>query len=169
MGLSLWSNRSSFGHRSNRCRWPWLLPDIHLPLEPQAWCSLSTRLVRVQDRPLMATTNSSIPLPNPFTPLAFLPPVNADQLQIATYLCMLSTGVSVNALSFLGFWLNWLPCVKVYIWDWLCSISEEIRMYRMGWTGLPRIAYFFSRSVIRVICRVILNHSQIGCIGVLLE
>jgi hypothetical protein len=38
----------------------------------------------------------SIPLPNPFTPLVFLPPTLASQLEILTYLGVVCLGISMH-------------------------------------------------------------------------
>jgi hypothetical protein len=43
----------------------------------------------------MATNNTLPPLPNPFTPLAFLPPVLANQLQASIYIAIASLSVSI--------------------------------------------------------------------------
>jgi hypothetical protein len=52
----------------------------------------------------MATTgnNGTIPLPNPFTPLAFLPPALADKYQVVIYVYVATMAVSNLFRIFFG-------------------------------------------------------------------
>jgi len=72
-------------------------------------------------------SNVTHPLPNPFTPLAFLPPTVALQLETARYLHVGTFGA--------------------FVWDWLMSMSEEYEMLRKStWNrSFPLIAYFVVR------------------------
>jgi hypothetical protein len=73
----------------------------------------------------MATNSTIPPLPNPFTPLAFLPPDIADQLQAEIYVFM--------------------AVLSAFIWDWLMSIPKEIEMCRKRKVSLAVVVYFLSR------------------------
>ena len=54
----------------------------------------------------MATNHTFPPLPNPFTPLAFLPPTIADQFQISIYLFIGTLAVSMFCIIQVDF--GWL-------------------------------------------------------------
>jgi len=73
----------------------------------------------------MASTNTTLVLPNPYTPLAFLPPTLADQFQISAY-------VFVVGLS-------------AFVWDWLMSIPDEYTFLRKTKISVPNVVYFLSR------------------------
>ncbi|KZP07076.1 hypothetical protein FIBSPDRAFT_965946 [Athelia psychrophila] len=64
-------------------------------------------------------------LPNPYTPLAFLPPEVADQYQILGY-------VYVGTLA-------------AYSWDWFISIPEEWRVVKKSGMTRPNVVYAISR------------------------
>jgi hypothetical protein len=63
----------------------------------------------------MSANNSAIPLPNPFTPLAFLPPDVAHQLQFAQYLAVAASAVSIAHI-----------CLPVHLTDSITA--EDIRV-----------------------------------------
>jgi hypothetical protein len=62
---------------------------------------------------------ASPPLPNPFTPLAFLPPVFAGQAQASAYISVAVLSVSFIIADYSTCtWLNlFLPHAS--LWDWL--------------------------------------------------
>jgi hypothetical protein len=64
-------------------------------------------------------------LPNPTTPLAFLPPTIAEQFQVAVYLAVAS--------------------MAAFIWDWLTAIPDEIKLLRGRRLDPPVVVYFLSR------------------------
>ncbi|KAJ3489007.1 hypothetical protein NLJ89_g11566 [Agrocybe chaxingu] len=76
-------------------------------------------------------------LPNPFTPMAFLPPDIAFQVTVASYILVGSLGV--------------------LIWDILNNLSSDYRLLTKYRIGLPTIAYFISRvgSLAYVLCSTI--------------
>jgi len=75
----------------------------------------------------MASLNSSVPpILNPYTPLAYLPPSLANQLQILCYL--------------------FVATLSAFVYDWLMAMPDEYRMIRKGEPlSIPIIAYFLSR------------------------
>jgi hypothetical protein len=91
-------------------------------------------------------TNSTLQLPNPHMPLAYLPPELASAYQGVTYLFVGTLSVSSNYFS-----KNLAEichhCGKAFIWDWLMSIPEEIAICRQRKFGPAIVAYFLSRSV----------------------
>ncbi|KAF4609851.1 hypothetical protein D9613_010431 [Agrocybe pediades] len=71
-------------------------------------------------------TNGTIPaLPNPFTPMAFLPPDLAFQVTISTYILIGSCGIMV--------------------WDILNNLPSDIRLLKDYRITYPTIVYFISR------------------------
>jgi hypothetical protein len=70
-------------------------------------------------------TNTTLVLPNPNTPLAFLPPEVADQFQVSAY-------VMVAGLS-------------AFVWDWLMSIPDEYKLLRKSRSPMIHGVYFLSR------------------------
>jgi hypothetical protein len=92
----------------------------------------------------MATNSTLPPLPNPFTPMAFLPPTLAAQLQADIYLNVACMAVSCQIRDVDSRTLNLPPAAKAYTWDWLMSIPEEIAMCRRR-LHLAHLAYFLSR------------------------
>lgn len=46
---------------------------------------------------MAANTTATMLLPNPLTPLAFLPPALADEFQVTSYVNVASLAVSINA------------------------------------------------------------------------
>ncbi|KIM77109.1 hypothetical protein PILCRDRAFT_12289 [Piloderma croceum F 1598] len=76
----------------------------------------------------MASNISTIPpdaILNPYTPLVFLPPNIAYQLQVICY-------IHVATLA-------------AFTWDWLMAIPEEYRIIRQVGLSRPNVAYFLSR------------------------
>ncbi|KAH8105157.1 hypothetical protein BXZ70DRAFT_998341 [Cristinia sonorae] len=67
------------------------------------------------------------PLPNPLTPLAWLPPDIAVQLEASRYLYITTFGA--------------------WIWDFLMSLPEEFRMLRKFRLGRTDVVYVLARSV----------------------
>jgi hypothetical protein len=89
--------------------------------------------------------NSTIPtLPNPFTPLAFLPPALAGQHEAAIYVsvAMLSARTVLPSMLRL-YWAHFN--LKAFSWDWIMSLPEEIKMCRQREFTPAIIAYFLSR------------------------
>ncbi|KAH8087791.1 hypothetical protein BXZ70DRAFT_955161 [Cristinia sonorae] len=69
--------------------------------------------------------DSGIPqLPNPLTPLAWLPPHLADQFETARYICAVTVGA--------------------FMWDVLVSLSEEYTLFRRKFR-LPDLVYVLAR------------------------
>ncbi|EIM79593.1 uncharacterized protein STEHIDRAFT_19373, partial [Stereum hirsutum FP-91666 SS1] len=62
---------------------------------------------------------------NPFTPLAFLPPTLASQLEASRYL--------------------YVATLAAFIWDMAMAMPDEYRMLVSGRFGLPIVAYVVSR------------------------
>jgi hypothetical protein len=95
----------------------------------------------------MATSNTSISLPNPFTPLAFLPPDIAGQVQAMIYITIATTAVSIGLQIDLPLHSHRQPhlFVKVYASDWLSALPEELRMARKDTRSVALIPYFLSR------------------------
>ena len=56
----------------------------------------------------MATNSTLPPLPNPFTPLAFLPPTLADQFQTSVYLFVGTFAVSMRSTIFEADLVGWI-------------------------------------------------------------
>ncbi|KAF8154826.1 hypothetical protein B0H34DRAFT_718046 [Crassisporium funariophilum] len=73
----------------------------------------------------MASSDGAPQLPNPFTPMAFLPPELAFQVTISTYILVGSLGVM--------------------IWDILNNLQGDIKLLFKHKIGLPTVAYFISR------------------------
>ncbi|KAJ3506391.1 hypothetical protein NLJ89_g6894 [Agrocybe chaxingu] len=90
-------------------------------------------------------TDMAMPnLPNPFTPMAFLPPDVAFQATIATY-------VLVGAAS-------------VLLWDILSHLVDDYRLLIHFKIGLPTITYFISRfaALTSLVGYVVINTTPIG-------
>jgi hypothetical protein len=105
----------------------------------QALSALSFLHVRSRT---MATNDTHTPLPNPFTPLAFLPPSLAGQFEVVTYVYLVTLSVSTFPSTPSFVLIN--PS-KAFSWDWLMSIQEEAKMCRQRKFGVAIIAYFLSR------------------------
>ncbi|KAF8207921.1 hypothetical protein K438DRAFT_1904628 [Mycena galopus ATCC 62051] len=72
----------------------------------------------------MASFNVS-DLPNPFTPLAFLPPDNAHQVQVEEYVLVGTAGA--------------------FVWEILSSLYSDYRLVAKCRVGLPTYTYLFAR------------------------
>ncbi|CAA7262467.1 unnamed protein product [Cyclocybe aegerita] len=83
-------------------------------------------------------------IPNPFTPMAFLPPDVALQVTIATY-------ILVGAAS-------------VLLWDILSHLVDDYRLLTRFKIGLPTITYFISRfaALTSLAGYVVINTTPIG-------
>ncbi|KAF8154858.1 hypothetical protein B0H34DRAFT_718261 [Crassisporium funariophilum] len=83
-------------------------------------------------------------LPNPLTPMAFLPPDIAFQVTIASYILVGSCGV--------------------LIWDILNNLSNDYRLLTKYKIGLPTTAYFLSRcgALGYVLCSTIFETAAAG-------
>ncbi|KAF7377849.1 hypothetical protein MSAN_00208400 [Mycena sanguinolenta] len=66
-------------------------------------------------------------LPNPFTPLAFLPPALANQFEVSRYFCAATLGA--------------------YVWDIGLNLGHDYALLFEHKVYFPTIAYFFSRAV----------------------
>ncbi|KAI0783198.1 hypothetical protein C8Q75DRAFT_726448 [Abortiporus biennis] len=75
----------------------------------------------------MSSNVTNTTLPNPFTPLAFLPPDIAHQVQVAQLLIM----------TVIGAWM----------WDYLMSLYEEYSMFTKHKLALSDLVYALSRIV----------------------
>ncbi|KAG2077122.1 hypothetical protein BDR04DRAFT_1067709 [Suillus decipiens] len=73
----------------------------------------------------MANCTPTVEIPNPCTSLAFLPSETAVQLEVSRYL----------------YWAT----VGAFLWDWIVSMPDEIRIIRKTGIRLPVIAYLISR------------------------
>ncbi|KAF7335932.1 hypothetical protein MSAN_02306500 [Mycena sanguinolenta] len=69
--------------------------------------------------------NSTTALPNPFTPLAFLPPALAGQVEVAGYFYAATLGG--------------------YVWDIGLNLGNDYTLLFKHRVGFPTIVYFFSR------------------------
>ncbi|KAJ3506386.1 hypothetical protein NLJ89_g6893 [Agrocybe chaxingu] len=76
--------------------------------------------------PMGSLTAHAMPaLPNPFTPMAFLPPDIAFQVTVATYVVVGTT--------------------SVILWDVLIHLTDDYRLLAYFTVNLPTIVYFISR------------------------
>ncbi|KAF9567211.1 hypothetical protein CPC08DRAFT_617773, partial [Agrocybe pediades] len=90
-------------------------------------------------------SNETIPqLPNPFTPMAFLPPDIAYQVTVASYILVGSLGVLV--------------------WDILNNLGSDFRILFKHRITIPTIAYFISRlgSLAYVLASTIFETAHFG-------
>ncbi|KAJ6454670.1 hypothetical protein C8R45DRAFT_915178 [Mycena sanguinolenta] len=71
--------------------------------------------------------NNTADLPNPFTPLAFLPPALASQVEVSRYLYTATLGA--------------------YVWDIALNLGNDYRLLIKHRVGFPTIVYFFSRAM----------------------
>ncbi|PFH50121.1 hypothetical protein AMATHDRAFT_145912 [Amanita thiersii Skay4041] len=87
---------------------------------------------------------ASPPLPNPNTPLAFLPPDLADQYEISRHIYTATIGA--------------------FIWDILTHLPEDYRLLFKYRVRLPTVAYFFSRilSLAYVTTSTVFQISKVG-------
>ncbi|EJD00308.1 uncharacterized protein FOMMEDRAFT_91359 [Fomitiporia mediterranea MF3/22] len=91
----------------------------------------------------MLSVNCSA-LPNPETPLAFLPPDLASQLEVSRYIYVASLGA--------------------FIWDILSNVPSDYQLLFKHRIGIPTAVYFFSR--ITAFAYVVTNTVfQIGSVG----
>ncbi|KAJ6454671.1 hypothetical protein C8R45DRAFT_1037669 [Mycena sanguinolenta] len=71
--------------------------------------------------------NNTADLPNPFTPLAFLPPALASKVEVSRYLYAATLGA--------------------YLWDIALNLGNDYRLLFKHRVGFPTIVYFFSRAM----------------------
>ena len=96
------------------------------------------------------TTNSTLPpLPNPFTPLAFLPRDVADKFEVSIYVFVACLSVSIHlriprGIRVYVFWLS-TSNSKAYMIEWVMTVREEINIFRSRPVRPVTIAYFASR------------------------
>jgi len=91
----------------------------------------------------MASNETAPQLPNPFTPLAFLPPDIAFQITIASYILVGTLGVSSTLLGISQY--NLIHLNQVLVWDILNNIGGDFKLLFKHRISLPTIAYFLSR------------------------
>lgn len=101
-------------------------------------------LTRMPSLCIMATSNDSLVLPNPYTPLAFLPPTLADDFQFSGYVFVAGTCVRVCK--------DWktsspshFPTFQVFVWDWFMSIPDEYRLLSKTSFSKSNCVYLLSR------------------------
>lgn len=81
----------------------------------------------------MNSTSPSMALPNPYTPMAFLTPKEAEEYQVSTYVYFASLG----ALA----------------WDWLMSIPDEWTIMSRGSVfSLSKVVYMAARLFSLIFC-----------------
>jgi hypothetical protein len=88
-------------------------------------------------------TNSTVPPSNAFTPLAFLPADIAFAIQFTAFMSCGTFGVSIFSLS--PWMAERIPPRKAFLWDWIMSASDEMRMVRARKFNIPVFVYFVSR------------------------
>jgi len=97
------------------------------------------------------TTADALPLlPNPLTPMAFLPPEIAFELTLLKYVFVGTLGVRTTWIlcqKLIKALISFLGTVKAVIWDTIMSISVDYHLLRDCKFTLPTIVYFFSRWV----------------------
>ncbi|KZP10661.1 hypothetical protein FIBSPDRAFT_937892 [Athelia psychrophila] len=70
--------------------------------------------------------------PNPYTPMAFLPPSLAQEYEVTTLIYLTSTGA--------------------LIWDWLMNMPDEYRIASLVGIPISKIAYFCARVFSLAFC-----------------
>ncbi|KZP08596.1 hypothetical protein FIBSPDRAFT_938926 [Athelia psychrophila] len=73
----------------------------------------------------MSSSTASLQLPNPYTPMAYLPPELAASNELAAYIYVASLGVLA--------------------WDWLMSMPDEYRILSTGRISQSKITYVSAR------------------------
>ncbi|KZP11067.1 hypothetical protein FIBSPDRAFT_1051000 [Athelia psychrophila] len=73
----------------------------------------------------MSSSTASLQPPNPYTPMAYLPPELAASQEIAAYIYIASLGVLA--------------------WDWLMSMPDEYRILSTGRISKSKVAYISAR------------------------
>ena len=81
-------------------------------------------------------------LPNPFTPLAFLPPPLANQLEASRYLFAATVGVRSN--RHLPGRID-LHLAQAYVWDIGLNLGNDYTLLFKHRVRFPTIVYFMSR------------------------
>ena len=69
----------------------------------------------------------SIPLDQIPTPLVFLNPSLAHNINLATYIHIASTGVSLQWAR-KAHWFNWIGHLQILIWDVINNLRNDLRM-----------------------------------------
>jgi len=126
------------------------MPEPKLKRNLSASTSLLLHILRLL---AMATNNSSISgavpqLPNPFTPMAFLPPEAAYRVTISNYICVGTMGVCDYQYRFaLSFYSISLVIFQMMTWDILSNLRQDYALLFKFLMRAPTIVYFISRSV----------------------
>lgn len=68
-------------------------------------------------------------LPNPETSLAWLPPVEAHQFEVARYIAVGTAGVSIFVYGARSSQLKNVIC-QGWIWDILMGLGDEVKMFQ---------------------------------------
>ena len=90
--------------------------------------------------------NSTYPIVNPYTPLAFIPPDLANQFVLVVYMLAATVGVrgvlsyDIGTVSEMRVLLT-----QIWFWDVVMSIPEEIRMCAGRKLTVTDLIYFSSR------------------------
>ncbi|KAF5329597.1 hypothetical protein D9619_009380 [Psilocybe cf. subviscida] len=97
------------------------------------------------------TTNIPTILPNPFTPMAFLPPDVARQVTVLAYVLV---GIT-----------------SVLIWDVLCHLKDDYLLLTQHRINLPVVVYFVARlfSLLYLIGYTVANTAPIGNCSVVIQ
>ncbi|KAF5329786.1 hypothetical protein D9619_009093 [Psilocybe cf. subviscida] len=98
----------------------------------------------------VAPINSSF-LPNPFTPMAFLPPDVARQVVVSVYVLVGTT--------------------SILIWDVLCHLKDDYRLLTQYRINFTMVVYFVARSfnLLYLIGYIIVNSAPIGNCSVVMR
>jgi hypothetical protein len=82
-------------------------------------------------------------LPNILPLLAVSTPSQAVEYLVECYVCI--AVISVSTLPFRIASLDFESSPKIYGWDWIVSIPDEVRMCRQRKLSIALIPYFLSR------------------------
>lgn len=121
----------------------WLTCSIKWPLYLGSFKFSPSEL---QPHDTMAASNTTITLPNPYTPMAFVPPSLATNMTHEIYAAVGSLAVSFA--RFLWYRINcWLIQRQVLLWDILLHVAQDYSLAVKFGINLSFIIYLIARWV----------------------
>ena len=95
----------------------------------------------------LTDSNSSIAVPNPNTPLAFLPPTLANQFEISCYVTLAALTVNKQIHTLKRLESHFFSLSQAFVCEWIMSLVDEYKIFRRNRLRVPDVVYLISRSV----------------------
>ena len=96
---------------------------------------------------LMDSNSTLLAVPNPNTPLVFLPPTLATQFEILCYVTFAGLTVNKQIHTLMRLKSHFFSLSQAFICEWIMSLADEYKICRRTRLRVPDIVYLISRLV----------------------